>query len=560
MGISVSAQTDYKQQYFNGKNLFREGKYNLAMETFKPLVSYDANNPFSEYASFYYALSAYNQGYLAVAKDMFNQIKKLYPNWNKMDEVNLWLGVIYMENHEYFQGLKIWSGIKNPMIQDNIKNLKLKYLAFVQDAETLRMMNEDYAGDKQIAKLWGKELAKNLSDKENRIQFEALIKRYGFDRGEFINEAPPTYFKDIYTVAAIYPFMLSSLEPSPGKKRNQIILDLYEGMKLAVDTLETEGIKISLRAYDTEHKVTAIRRILETEELKNTDLIVGPFFSEENKLVQDFSMEHRINLFKPFTNNLEMIGGNEFGFLMQPAYETIGRKSAEFLADNVKRKKTCMVFSGVGKKDSILVKSFLQTAREKGLDVVSVQMLPKDATGSIVDVLATPTEFDEWKVPTQFTLKKDSLGSIYVASDDALIYSKVISSVEQRKDSIVVLGSESWLEQNALDYEKLQSLGIVLSSPNFTSASNPYYKAFVKKYIGTCGQFPSSSAKLGYELMMFLGHSLHKYGVYFQEAFIKEAILPGYLSQGFSYQFNHDNQLIPFVGIKRGELVLIANK
>src|SRR6478735_8779734 len=86
------AQVDYNKQYFNAKQLFREGKYNLAMEAFKPVIPYDQNNQFSEYASFYYALSAYNLGYTAVAKDMLNQIKKLHPTWEKMDEVNFWLG------------------------------------------------------------------------------------------------------------------------------------------------------------------------------------------------------------------------------------------------------------------------------------------------------------------------------------------------------------------------------------------------------------------------------------------------------------------------------------
>jgi TolA-binding protein len=85
------AQVNYQQQYSNGKLLFRNGKYNLAMETFKSLITYDQRNPFTEYASYYYALSAYNQGYGSVAKDMFSQIKKLYPNWDQIDEVNLWL-------------------------------------------------------------------------------------------------------------------------------------------------------------------------------------------------------------------------------------------------------------------------------------------------------------------------------------------------------------------------------------------------------------------------------------------------------------------------------------
>src|SRR3954468_1877118 len=99
---TVYGQVDFKQQYLNGKSFFKEGKYNLAMETFKKVIPYDQNNPYSEYASFYYAASAYNQGYASVAKDQFNQIKNLYPKWDKMEEVNFWLAKILFDNKDYF--------------------------------------------------------------------------------------------------------------------------------------------------------------------------------------------------------------------------------------------------------------------------------------------------------------------------------------------------------------------------------------------------------------------------------------------------------------------------
>jgi hypothetical protein len=42
-----------------------------------------------------------------------------------------------------------------------------------------------------------------------------------------------------------------------------------------------------------------------------------------------------------------------------------------------------------------------------------------------INTLATPTEFDKWKNPIEFKLKRNSLGFIYVASDNPLIFSKV---------------------------------------------------------------------------------------------------------------------------------------
>ncbi len=554
------SQTDFKQYYFNGKNFFREGKYNLAMESFKAAIPYDANNPFSEYASFYFAMSAYQQGFHAVARDTFNQLKKLYPKWDKMSEVDFWLGRIHMDDKEYFQGLKVWSSITNPAIKKDIDGYKYNYLSTIEDPETLTMMTEEYPNDPLIGKLLAASLAKRVNDIPSRNQLDDVIRKYHLERSDYIHEAPPSYFKEVYSISVLYPFMLSSLEPRPGKKKNQLILDLYEGMKLAVDTLKKSGINLDLRAYDTERKTATITRLLDTEEIKNTDLIIGPFFPEENKLVQDFSLKNKINVLKPFTNNLETVGINEFGFMLQPSYETIGRKSAEFAAAHSRRRKSCIVYYGTSRKDSTLAASFMLKAKEVGIKIVSAQRLTREGATKIITRLTTATEYDKNKLPVNFTLKRDSLGSIYVASDDPLIYSKVISSVETRGDSILVIGSESWLENNAMDFDKFQLQGIVLASPNYIDTSSPHYLAFAKKYVRTHGQAPSSYAALGYDLMMFAGHSLKKYGVYFQDAFVKETLLPGYLSQGYSYENSHDNQQVPFVKFVEGELKVVKKK
>lgn len=556
MSLASYGQGDFRQQFVSGKNLFLEGKYNLAMEAFKPVIPYDAANPYSQYASFYYAIAAYRQGYLSVAQDMFNQIRKVSPNWDKTDEVNYWLGVIQMDNREYFQALNTWKSIRNPSIARSIEASKKKYLGRIDDPETLRMMLEEYPNDRIIAFALARLLSTQINNPAAREEFETLVKKHKLQRGAFINEAPPTYHKPVYTVSVMYPFMLSTLDPTPGRKRNQLILDLYEGMKLAVDTLAYQGVKIDLRAYDTERKTSTINRLLATPELKNTDLIIGPFFPDENKLIQDFSNTNRVNVFKPFTNNVEMIGANEFSFMIQPAYETIGAKSADFAASQPLSNKNCIIFYGASRRDSVLAASFAAEARERGLNVVLSQRIPRDGSAVIIDILATPTEYDEWKKPIEFSLKKDSIGCIFVASDDALIYSKVMSSVETRDDRTLVIGSRSWLDQPALALEKFEQLNVAFAAPGFATPRTPHYQAFVRKYLRRNGVPPSEYAVLGYETMLFLGNALHKNGVYFQEAFSRGR-LPGYLTQGFDYSTSHDNRVVPFVRFVNGELTVV---
>lgn len=556
LSISVVAQVDYKSQYSNAKQLFREGKYNLAMETLKPLIPYDQNNPFSEYASFYYAVAAYHQGYRTVAKDQFNHIKSVYPKWDKLNEVNFWLGKIHADNGDYFQAWKTFASIDDKKFQKDIEAVKKQALTKIDDLETLRMMHEEHPKDETIARRLAHILAEDLNDPANKTQLESLISSFRLKRAEFIPEAPKSFKKDEYAVSVVMPFMVRTLEPTASRKRNQIVLDFYEGMQQAVDTLKQSGVNISLRAYDTERTIPAISRILEAEELKNTDLVIGPFFQEESKPLLDFALTNKVNVVNPFAVNREMTQNNPYSYLFQPSVETMGRASGEFLSGYV-TKKTCMVISGTTRRDSLLAETFMNAAREKGMQIVGSYAISRENVRNILPMLTTATEYDDFRNPKEFTLKKDSLGSIFVASDDPLIYSKVISAIETRGDGIVVLGTESWLDNTIVDFEKYQTLPIVLAAPNFVSHEDPDLQLFVKKYISKHGRVPSQHARLGYEIMMVTGRLLHEHGVYFQDALNKRDFIPGVLFQGYNFQNTRDNHFIPFIRYRDGGMKVI---
>lgn len=546
LSLIGNAQVDFNKHYFNAKQLFREGKYNLAMEAFKPAMTYDKANPFAEYANFYYAVSAYNLGYKAVAKDQLTSLKSVYPGWDKLDEANLWLGKIHLENKEYNQAFKVYDEIKDKKLESEIAAAKKHGLEDVHNVAILKQLRDKYPKDEIVARALARELAATPNDPAARAQLESLIKTFNFKRSEYIAEAPRSVLKDRYSVSLLMPFMANTLEPTPVKKRNQIVLDFYEGMKIAIDTLNSARDQFSLRAYDTERDNNKIKSILGTEELKNTDLLIGPFFQEESKPLLEFALANRVNVVNPFANNSELIANNPYSYLFQPSVETLGKESGTFLADYA-TKKNCFVIHGTTKRDSLLANSFITTAKEKGLTIVASKGISKENVRNILAMLATGTEFDEFKNPKEFTLKKDSIGSIFVASDDPLIFAKVISAIETRGDNVTVLGSETWLDQSIVDFEKYQTLPIVLAAPNFTDTKDPDYRAFMLKYIKVHARVPSTHARMGYELMMFFGSQLRENGIYFQEALNRRNYFPGILYQGFNFQTNRNNQFVPFI-------------
>ncbi len=555
--LSLNAQ-DYRKQYRQAKEQFDAGSYSAAMDSFKPLMVYDINNPYPEYSSFYYALSAQRLGYSSVAKEALLQIKKLYPKWNQLNEVNYWLTKIYFDQGEYFQGLLIASQISDASFQGGLTDFKRVYFARIDDTETLKMILEDYPEDKEAARALVRLLGKEPIHLQETALIDSLILKFNLSREQLItNEIPKPIYKDKYRVALLMPFLASTLDPSPVIKRNQFVLDLYDGMKLAADSLSKNGVQLELLAYDNERSMTTTKKILSYEELKAADLIVGPLFQEESVPVQEFATANQINLVvNPISNNSDFIGNSPFTFLFQPSHETMGIRAAEWLAAHVTRP-NCMVYYGESVKDSVMAFNFIKRAIELGVNVVYAEEVRKENSGSILTTLASAIEFDEWKNPLQFKLKKDSIGSIFVASDNELIYSKVINSVETRGDSIVVLGQESWLQDTSVDFSKFERTGVTMAAPNYRSLSSPAYHEFRRKYMQKHGSLPAEYSFVGYEFILTMGQIFSQHGTNFLQTMPVGAATKGILTYGYTLQSTHDNGQVPFIAFKQGRLVVL---
>jgi tetratricopeptide (TPR) repeat protein len=554
--ISKAAAQDFKREYRKAKELFNDGNYSLAMDAFKPLMVYDRNNPYPEYACFYYALSAHRLGVSIIAKEMFAQAKKIYSTWDQLDEVNYWLVKIYLEQGEYFHAWQLAKEIKDPTLTSDIEALKGGSLLKVDDAETLKMLLEENPHDELISFALAKEIGKE-SPRLDTDLLDSLCNEFKWKREDFVgNEQLTAIFKDRYRIVLMLPFRASTLDSGPRKKKSQPVIDLYQGMKLATDSLAGEGILLDLLAYDTDHDSDTIRKLLKEPELKNADIIVGPIFPEDAKPVLEFSKLNKLNVvINPLSYNSDLVAENPFGLLFQPSYSTLGQKSAEMLASKLFNK-NCFVFYGDSPKDSVIAFSFRKTAAKLGLKIVYTEEVRSETSVDILATLATPTEVDEWKNPTQFKLKLDSIGSIFVASDDPLIYTKVINSVETRGDSVLVVGNENWLEDNSVDLSKFEKINVALAAPNFAPVAGQPYIHFRKKYLQAHGALPSSYAQKGYEFIMILGHALKRFGVYFQDGLMKTKV-PGVLTFGYQMMPTHDNGLVPFVSFKEGRLEAI---
>ncbi|MEO7532005.1 MAG: hypothetical protein ABIS69_11355 [Sediminibacterium sp.] len=96
-------------------------------------------------------------------------------------------------------------------------------------------------------------------------------------------------------------------------------LDFYNGVMLAVDSLNKEKVPIEVLFYDTKNTATSIEELLRTDEMKNISLIISSFTTRtEVKPLADFALANSIPLISATYPNDAGITANPFFVILNP--------------------------------------------------------------------------------------------------------------------------------------------------------------------------------------------------------------------------------------------------
>ncbi|MEM9857923.1 MAG: ABC transporter substrate-binding protein [Bacteroidota bacterium] len=549
--ITLGYGQNYQQSYLSAKALFNEGKYGLAREAFKPLIAKNELNDFSAYASFYYAVSSYRDGFPALAKDMFLQIKQLYPKWTRIDEVNYWLGQIYLETESYDAAISVLREIRKDEIETDGANLKRYYFSKIEEYDLLVELYKTYPSEPYLANELAATIAKQPLVNQDHDLLNEIIERFELDPNDFnMVSKSESVFKDEYRVAVLYPFMVNDLQPNDRRKFNQFILDIYNGIRLAADSLNRKGVRLKLLSYDTRRSERQLESILEKEEMLSVDVIIGPFSSKLTERVNEFSFKNKINVINPLRTDSEVIGNNPYSFLYYPSNETMGKKMAEYTLKNKDRRPGVIIY-GQDKSDSVLAYSYKEQMEKDSFNIIITKKVHKDSTRQILDLfLVKDTKLGNAgssQAKERYQLAPDSISHVFIASDDELIASKIVSAVDTRGDSIMIIGPSSWLELPVINYDDYRRLGISLYAPAYQKRSDEIFNSFREAYIRKHRVVPSKHASIGYDLMMLLGEGLDKHGKYFQIGWGDQKFIDGCLTVGHRYELTNDNNIVPIL-------------
>ena len=263
-----------------------------------------------------------------------------------------------------------------------------------------------------------------------------------------------------------------------------IVTDFYLGAEIALDSLRNQGIKIDFNVIDTERNSTKIGSILSENDLNNSDVIIGPLYSEEAEVVAK-----SVNIpvvFPHYSKNQSKFSSSKL-IKTSPEKRVFREELITFVKDSISQENIIVV--GDGKATSNISVNSIKQSLESHDSISTIHIIkPKDGyipRERFTDVFNG--EMPNW---------------IVLATDDNVIISDAINSVNSLSDS---LNMRVFSYNKSRAYDKISNLK--LARVNFTYVSDEYIdemsfstQLFNKQYYRKNKVLPSYYATKGFDV------------------------------------------------------------
>lgn len=284
-------------------------------------------------------------------------------------------------------------------------------------------------------------------------------------------------------------------------------VEFYEGLLLAVESLKKQGLSLNIHVYDTQNDTARIKEILGFPELAYMDLIIGPVYNHEIRLVSEYSKKHRIKMVSPLTDNLRLVDENPFLFQVKPSHNAQINEFAKYVAE-------------FGDKNIILVHN------GDSLGYSNIEMVKNKIFANLsVDTLVNNIQFKEVVFADsifvlEHALNEDVENVFIIPSNEEAFVTNVVTKLNTLKafgHEVKVVGLSRWQRFRNVDPEYFFNLDLCIVAPFFVDYHHEDVKNFVLKYRETYKTEPNQMAIHAYDVGLYFLSALKDYGESFDQ-------------------------------------------
>lgn len=288
--------------------------------------------------------------------------------------------------------------------------------------------------------------------------------------------------KERYKIVVMAPFYLDY-----GKGYSEYVSNMavhfYMGAQMAIDSLKQKGLKADIEFIDTKNDSTHIEALIKSGKLKDVDLIIGPFFPKQQKLVADYCKSAKIRMLSPVSISEGVIEDNRLVYAVVPSDKDLMRYTAQHIKQT--DPKANVVLVQVTKEADLVLYNEFKSEFGPGLKESSMDNVKNLIIRGSKNIFIVPTNDKNTAMKFMNTLNK--------------------SAFRSTSDNLVVYGTKDWMNFSDVN-------GFYRDKFNFHFVSNTFLDYYDKYTIEANRKFRrayntdlSRMAAQGYDMMLFGG-------------------------------------------------------
>ena len=493
------------------------------------------NNSFTEYSYYHYGLTSMKIEKMQDARFALLQLLDKYPDWKQKEEANYLLANVLLEEKDTTRALSYIDQLKDKDLKRESVSMLAYYGIDLEVKNSLDELKLKLATDPENEKL-AKKIAKKLNKKDNtfeeKIYLEYLIQDYQLDVEKYSKGLfKQSEKKEVYQVAVILPFNYNSKRLLGRRLR---YYEMLTGIELAVDSLRKRGVNVELTVFDSKADTVTVRRILKDSKVKTADLLFGPVYEANAKIVARFALENEIAYVNPLYGNADLTFANRFVYLQSPSYSLEAEESAR-LGTTFENNEVIILY-GAKEKDKIKADAYKKEIEKLGKKVRVMKKITKSNMNRLSDFMERN--------------KVKALSHIYVASDNDYLGASIMSALEEFDYQCPTIAPQKWLKISLMgnDFSPYRRRNVYFVGVNHLDMDGCTrvcsFRKDIQKVWNTKPNKLEYYSAIGFESMYYFGTALNDFGNVFTKGVKNQGYTKGILFQGYDYN-QHSNGVVP---------------
>ncbi len=334
---------------------------------------------------------------------------------------------------------------------------------------------------------------------------------------------------EAYNISVLFPFYSDAYNPENDRSRSKSkrAVQLYGGMQLAINKLEMEGVSMNINVFDTKGKTEVTNELLKRGDVYSSDVIFGPFRSDNLKIGAALAQEIKKPFISPMNPSDKITANNPFFVQVKPSLEAHCQAITSHVLEKFSPVQVVLVARDkVGEKERLGIFQEALAASAKGKDGQKFREYLVTDYGNEFENMDFTNYIIEG-IPTVFVVPSWSSESFI---------NNVLRKIRLVKleNEVIVYGMPQWKNYERVSFDYYDVLNVHLSSDNQLDRSKTNIQNFARVYFDKFGETPSEDAYYGYDMTLYMGKMLVKHGSQFQTQIDAEPFTG--LSTGFDFE------------------------